>query len=147
MDPDSAGHPELTPGYLAFRAAARERLGLGTPGSGDIDPGREGNEGAPDGPPVSVTEFGMAPKVAREFLVGQPGEGIVRGGGSIDLGRLPGDMGDIDFGPDSTGQWSGNTVTEDEGDALASLGGSGLGIADARRDDEEEEDEEEDSES
>jgi hypothetical protein len=96
---------------------------------------------------VSVTEFGMAPKVAREFLVGQPGEGIVRGGGSIDLGRLPGDMGDIDFGPDSTGQWSGNTVTEDEGDALASLGGSGLGIADARRDDEEEEDEEEDSES
>ena len=147
VDPDSAGHPELTPGYLAFRAAARERLGLGTPGSGDIDPGREGNEGAPDGPPVSVTEFGMAQKAAREVLVGQPGEGIVRGGGSIDLGRLPGDMGDIDFGPDSTGQWSGNTVTEDEGDALASLGGSGLGIADARRDDEEEEDEEEDSES
>lgn len=148
VDPDAAGHPELTPGYLAWRAASRERLNYDPllPGEGATDPGREGTEQVPEGPPVSNVEAGMAGRAVREFLVGQPGEGIVRGGGSLDFGRLPGDMGNIDYGPDSTGAWSGDTQTEDESDALGSLGGSGLSIADLNNDEEEEDDDSDDSE-
>lgn len=134
-----------TPEYLAWRAAARERLGLGHGGSGDIDPADNGEAG-PGGPPLTVAEAGLQQKAVREFLVGQPAGPAAgtHGGGSIDSGRLPGDMGNIDFGPDSTGAWTGNTQTESESEALDSLGGSGLTIEDAHRNDDEE-DEEEDS--
>jgi hypothetical protein len=134
-----------TPEYLAWRAAARERLGLGHGGSGDIDPADNGEAG-PGGPPLTVAEAGLQQKAVREFLIGQPAGPAAgtHGGGSIDSGRLPGDMGNIDFGPDSTGAWTGNTQTESESEALDSLGGSGLTIEDAHRNDDEE-DEEEDS--
>lgn len=134
-----------TPEYLAWRAAARERLGLGHGGSGDIDPADNGEAG-PGGPPLTVAEAGLQQKAVREFLVGQPAGPAAgtHGGGSIDSGRLPGDMGNIDFGPDSTGAWTGNTQTESESEALDSLGGSGLTIEDAHRNDDEE-DEEKDS--
>lgn len=134
-----------TPEYLAWRAAARERLGLGHGGSGDIDPADNGEAG-PGGPPLTVAEAGLQQKAVREFLTGQPAGPAAgtHGGGSIDSGRLPGDMGNIDFGPDSTGAWTGNTQTESESEALDSLGGSGLTIEDAHRNDDEE-DEEEDS--
>jgi hypothetical protein len=93
-----------------------------------------------------VAEAGLQQKAVREFLIGQPAGPAAgtHGGGSIDSGRLPGDMGNIDFGPDSTGAWTGNTQTESESEALDSLGGSGLTIEDAHRNDDEE-DEEEDS--
>lgn len=139
-----------TPEQMAVRAAARERLGLGSPGSGDIDPTDEGNESVPSvGPEPGAMVFlqaGLANKATREFLFGQPTgpEAGVRGGGAIDLGNLPGDMGNIDYGPDSTGAWSGNTMTESEGDALSSFGGSGLSISDANRNDDEEEDTDDD---
>lgn len=134
-----------TPEYLAWRAAARERLGLGHGGSGDIDPADNGEAG-PGGPPLTVAEAGLQQKAVREFLIGQPAGPAAgtHGGGSIDSGRLPGDMGNIDFGPDSTGAWTGNTQTESESEALDSLGGSGLTIEDAHRNDDEE-DEEKDS--
>lgn len=134
-----------TPEYMAWRAAARERLGLGQGGSGDIDPADNG-EAAPGGPPLTVTEAGLQQKAVREFLIGQPAGPAAgaHGGGSIDTGRLPGDMGNIDFGPDSTGAWTGNTQTESESEALDSLGGSGLTVEDAHRSDDEE-DEEDDS--
>jgi hypothetical protein len=99
------------------------------PGEGATDPA-DNAEDVPGGPPVGLAQAGMANKAITEFLVGQPGEGVVRGSGSIDFGRLPGDMGNIDYGPDSTGAWSGNTLTEGEADALNSLGGSGLSISD-----------------
>ncbi len=145
VDPETMGHPELTPEYMAWRAAARERLGLGHGGSGDIDPADNG-EAVAGGPPLTVAEAGLQQKAVREFLVGQPAGPAAgaHGGGSIDSGRLPGDMGNIDFGPDSTGAWTGNTQTESESEALDSLGGSGLTIEDAHRNDDEE-DEEEDS--
>jgi len=134
-----------TPEYMAWRAAARQRLGLGQGGSGDIDPADNG-EAAPGGPPLTVTEAGLQQKAVREFLIGQPAGPAAgaHGGGSIDTGRLPGDMGNIDFGPDSTGAWTGNTQTESESEALDSLGGSGLTVEDAHRNDDEE-DEEDDS--
>ncbi len=146
-DPDIVGG-RPTSEYMAWRAAARERLHIDSPlpGEGATDPGREGTEQAPSGPPVGHVEAGIAARNAREFLVGQPGEGVVRGSGTIDLGRLPGDMGNIDYGPDSTGAWSGNTRTEDEGDALDSLTGPGLSISDLNNNDDEEDDESDDSE-
>jgi hypothetical protein len=135
---------------MAVRAAARERLGLGSPGSGDIDPTDDGNESVPSaGPEPGAGVFlqvGLANKATGEFLFGQPAgpESAASGGGSIDFGRLPGDMGNIDYGPDSTGGWSGNTMTENEADALGSFGGSGLSISDANRNDDEDEDTDDD---
>ncbi len=131
----------------AWRAAARQRLGLGQGGSGDIDPADGGTADVPNGPAPTPLEAGLVQKAIREFLVGQPaGAGaVVGGGGSIDLGRLPGDSGDVDPGEGYTGAWTSDTRTESESEALDSLVGSGLTIADAHRDDEDEDDEEDDS--
>lgn len=128
----------------AFRAAARERLGLGQGGSGDIDPADDGGSGqVPGGPAPTLAATGMQQKAKTEFLIAQPAgpDGAVRGSGSLDLGRLPGDMGNIDYGPDSSSAWTGDGRTEDEAEALNSFGGSGLSISDANRNDEEEEEE------
>lgn len=125
-----------TAAEMAWRAAARERLGLGSPGSGDVDPTDEGTDSVPSvGPDPGAQVFlqaGLQQKAMREFLFGQPAgpEGAAGGRGSIDFGNLPGDMGNIDYGPDSTGAWTGDGRTESEADALNSLGGSGLSISD-----------------
>ncbi len=135
-----------TAAEMAWRAAARERLGLGSPGSGDVDPADDGNESVPTvGPEPGAQAFlqaGLANRATGEFLFGQPSgpEAGVRGSGSVGFGNLPGDMGNIDYGPDSTGAWTGNTRTESEADALGSFGGSGLSIADAHRSDDDEDD-------
>ncbi|MBE7519024.1 MAG: hypothetical protein HS107_07220 [Thermoflexaceae bacterium] len=168
VDPETAGHPELTAGYMAFRAAGRERLGLGTPldGEGDTDPAREGTDtGASGGEPTDTVSsgggsssnmnmtIGMMETAWRQFLVGQPVEGQTRGGQFDPTGgTLPGDMGNIDFGPDSTGQHTSDTHTEEPEDALNSLGGSGLSIEDfgqgkSSGDDSESDEESSDSES
>ncbi len=168
IDPDVAGHPELTAGYMAWRAAGRERLGLGTPldGKGDTDPAREGTDSAASGSGRTDTvtsgggsgskmnlTIGMMDTAWRQFLVGQPVEGQTRGGQfEPSGGTLPGDMGNIDFGPDSTGQHTSDTRTDEPEDALDSLGGSGLSIDDFQQgkssgDDSESDEESSDSES
>ncbi|KAA0231811.1 hypothetical protein EDM76_10640, partial [bacterium] len=116
-----------TPEYMAWRAAARARLGLGESGSGDVDPSEGGAaEDVPGGPAPTPLEAGQFQKALRDFLIGQPSGVAAIGGGSIDLGRLPGDSGDIDPGEDDTGAWTSDTRTENESEALDSLGGSGL---------------------
>jgi hypothetical protein len=80
-------------------------------------------------------------------MVGQPaGDGEGGHGGAVgSLHNLPGDRGDVDFGPDSNGAFTSNPLTEEPGDALDSLGGSGLSVTDARRDDDDDEDDDEDT--
>ncbi|MCL4232705.1 MAG: hypothetical protein KJ053_14100 [Dehalococcoidia bacterium] len=134
-----------TPEYMAWRAAARARLGLGESGSGDVDPSEGGAaEDVPGGPAPTPLEAGQFQKALRDFLIGQPSGVAAIGGGSIDLGRLPGDSGDIDPGEDDTGAWTSDTRTENESEALDSLGGSGLTIGDAHRKDEDDEEDEDD---
>jgi hypothetical protein len=150
VDPEG-GDVAVTPGYLAWRAAARERLHIGQGGPGDIDPSDEGTDSVPSvGPDPGAQVFlqaGLQQKAMRDFLFGQPAgpEDAAGGRGSMDFGRLPGDMGNIDYGPDSTGAWTGDGRTESEADALNSLGGSGLSISDLHNTSDDSSDDQEDS--
>ncbi|WBL35693.1 hypothetical protein O0235_13060 [Tepidiforma flava] len=99
----------------------------------DVDPA----DGASDAPPagnLSLAETAALQRGMTNFLIGNPGDPGVRGGtggGSVSFGVLPGDRGNIDYGPDAAGQWTGSARTEDPADALSGFGGSGLSIADA----------------
>lgn len=142
---DTGGWEDALKG-AAWRVAGQQRLGLGQGGSGDIDPAEGGTaEDVPGGPAPTPLEAGLVQKAIREFLVGQPAGAVVSGGGSLDLGRLPGNSGDVDPGDGYTGAWTSDTRTESESEALDSFGGSGLTIADARRKDDDDDEEEDDS--
>lgn len=99
----------------------------------DVDPA----DGASDAPPagnLSLAETAALQRGMTNFLIGNPGDPGVRGGtgsGSVSFGVLPGDRGNIDYGPDAAGQWTGSARTEDPADALSGFGGSGLSITDA----------------
>ena len=70
------------------------------------------------------------------------------GRGPLTLGRLPGDLGNVDPGEgDDFGPNTSNPQTDDPGSALDGFGGSGLSIADAHRDDEEDDDDSDDDDS
>ena len=145
--PSGEGAPEVTPEYLAWRAAGRARHGLGQGGSGDIDPADQGGEAIPSvgpaaGPGLHLA-VGMSEEATRNFLLGQPvDDSFGGGGGSFNFGNLPGDRGNIDYGPDSTGAWSNRT--ENEADALGPYR-PGLGINDANSDSEEQDDDADDA--
>ncbi len=143
---DSGGPP--TPAEIAFRRHLYETLHYqGSPGH---------NEGVTNPDPTSegIDRSGTVAidhsRDVQESMVGQPvrdGSGA-SGRGPLTLGRLPGDLGNVDPGEgDDFGPITSNPQTDDPGSALDGFGGSGLSIADAHRDDEEDDDDSDDDDS
>ncbi len=137
---DDLGGPP-TAEEMAFRSYLRNAAHYhGSPGH---------NEGVttPTNEPIDT---GHAAPVDKVGMLGQPvrdGEGSTGQRGPGNLGRRPGDTGNIDNGPDDTGAFVSNPRTEEPGDALGSLGGSGLSIADARRNSDDDDDDKDDDDS
>nr|WP_297804961.1 hypothetical protein [Tepidiforma sp.] len=99
----------------------------------DVDPADDASDVPPAGN-LSLAETAALQRGMTNFLIGNPGDPGVRGGtgsGNVGFGILPGDRGNIDYGPDAAGQWTGSARTEDPASALSGFGGSGLAIADA----------------
>jgi len=143
-DPESLGG-RPTENEMAYRQYLREKLNYNPlgPGEGHTDPVEEG--------PTSVDTSGPAPNFRQTGLglFGQPGEATAAGSatGSVEGARMPGNMGNIDYGPDHFGQWTDNPRTEEPENALDGFGGSGLSISDARRNDDDDSEEEDDEDS
>jgi hypothetical protein len=109
-------------------------------------PGHNEGDSTPTDEPTDVGGGTVSITASRDqgrAMFGQPNQEASRGGGGRGLPTQLGDDGTIDPGEENdTGGWTSNSRTEEPADALEGFGGSGLTLADARRDDDEEEDDE-----